>query len=64
MLQFEKRDDFDMGIINLAIAFVVAIMGEIIVLETLNAVGIGGLVGILFLATLPGSFILYVLTHM
>lgn len=63
VVKLEKEVDFDMGIMNLSIAFMVALVCETIVLETLNTVGIGGLEGILFLAILPGSFILYVLTH-
>jgi len=52
-----------MNIFNLAVAILVAIVGEVIVFNMLNTVGIGGMVGFLFLSILPGSFVLYVLAN-
>ena len=52
-----------MNVFNFAVAILVAIVGEVIVFNMLNTVGIGGMAGFLLLTVLPGSFILYVLAH-
>lgn len=52
-----------MNVFSLAVAILVAIVGEVIVFNMLNTVGIGGITGFLLLAVLPGSFTLYVLAH-
>ena len=46
-----------MGVINLAIAFILVIVFESVILEILGIVGIEGIRGILYLTVLPSSLI-------